>query len=89
MHSATDIDLIHTQFLRRLLSKKKSTNLAALYGETGRYPLETNRKIIMLKFWFKILYQGNNSLVENIYLMLKRDIDANRNYNGKNWNFKL
>jgi hypothetical protein len=89
MHSATDIELIHTKFLRRLLCVKKSTNLAALYGETGRYPLEVNRKIIMLKFWLKILDQDNNSLAKNIYLMLKRDVDANRNYNGKNWAYQI
>ena len=32
-HEATDIELIHTKFLRRILGVKKSTNLTALYGE--------------------------------------------------------
>lgn len=38
-HPATDVELIHTRFLRSLLGVKKSTSLAALYGELGRGPI--------------------------------------------------
>ena len=54
-HEGTDIELIHTKFLRRVLGVKKSTNLSALYGELGRVPLATFRKIIMVKYWIKYL----------------------------------
>ena len=37
-HEATDIELIHTKFLRRILNVRKSTNLTAFYGELGRVP---------------------------------------------------
>ena len=82
-HEGTDIELIHTKFLRRVLGVKKSTNLSALYGELGRVPLATFRKIIMVKYWIKILSQKDTSLLKTAYLMLKTDADANANYNGK------
>ena len=37
MHEAKDIETVHTKFLRRLLLVNKSTNLASIYGELGRY----------------------------------------------------
>lgn len=85
MHDATDIELVHTKFLRRVLGVKKSTNLAALYGELGRIPFVIIRKVIMIKYWIKILSQNDSSLVKRMYLILKQDVDSNINYNDKNW----
>ena len=83
----TDIELIHTKFLRRILCEKvkKSTNLPALYGELGRAPLVAIRKINMIKYWMKILQQNDSSLVEKIYKMLQEDANRNLNYGGENW----
>ena len=89
MHDATDVERIHTKFLRYVLGVKKSTNLAALYGELGRVPLSVFRKVIMLKYWIKILKQPDSSLVKLTYFMLKEDADANISYNGKNWSFQI
>ena len=62
MHDATDIELIHLKFLRRIFfffflgggggggGVKKCTNLSALYGELGRYPLSVIRKIHMIRY---------------------------------------
>ena len=88
-HNATDIELIHTKFLRYVLRVKKSTNLSALYGELGRFPLAVFRKTIMIKYWIKILHQNNSSLVKRIFVMLKNDCDANINYNGHNWAYQI
>lgn len=85
MHAASDIELVHTKFLRSILGVKKSTNLSALYGELGRTPFSISRKIKMIKYWIKILQQNNNSLLKQVYLMLKQDTDLNINYNGQNW----
>ena len=85
MHAASDIELVHTKFLRSILDVKKSTNLSALYGELGRTPFSISRKIKMIKYWIKILQQNNNSLLKQVYLMLKQDTDLNINYNGQNW----
>ena len=83
-HEATDIELVHTKFLRRVLKVKKSTNLAALYGELGRVPLVVYRKVIMIKYWIRILNHNDSSLVKKMYMLLKSDTDQN-NDNGKNW----
>ena len=88
MHKASDIEAIHTKFLRRVLGVRKSTNLSALYGETGRVPLDVFRKFIMIKYWSKIITQ-NNTLLKNVYQILKDDADSNRNYGGKNWAFQI
>ena len=85
MHEATDIELIHTKFLRRILGVKKSTNLTALYGELGRFPLLIIRKLNMIKYWIKILKENESSLLKKVYMMLWEDTDINLNYNGKNW----
>ena len=85
MHEVSGIEMIHTKFPRRMLGVKKSTNLSALYGETGRVPLTVFRKIIMIKYWIKVISQDDSSLLKQVYIMLKNDTEANRNYNGKNW----
>ena len=88
-HEATDIELIHTKFLRRVLCVRKSTNISALYGALGRLPLSVIRKLDIIKYWIKILNQNNSSLVKNVYLMLKEDAETHCNYNDKNWAFQI
>ena len=88
-HEATDIELIHTKFLGRVLCVRKSTYITALYGELGRLPLSVIRKLNIIKYWIKILNQNNMSIVKNVYLMLKEDTETNSNYNGKNWAFQI
>ena len=63
-HEASDIDLVHTRFLRRILNVKRSTNFTALYGELGRVPLMVFCKVITIKYWIKILNQNDSSLVK-------------------------
>lgn len=88
-HKATDIELVHTKFLPRILGVKKSTNLTALYGELGRLPLHIYRKIKLLKYWIKILKQEDSSLTKQLYLLLKTDVDLGHTYNRKNWAFEI
>ena len=79
-----DIELIHAKFLRFIFCVKKSTNSSALYGELARTLFSVLRKINMIKYWTKILQQHTNSLLKQVYLMLKEDSDLNINYNGQN-----
>ena len=46
LHTATEIENVNRNFLRKILSVRKSTNLIGLYGETGRVPLQIIRKIL-------------------------------------------
>ena len=41
-HEATDVELLHTKFLRRKLHVKRSMNMAALFGELWRIPLSVH-----------------------------------------------
>ena len=88
-HEAGDNELVHTKFLRRILNVKKSINLTALYDELGRVPLMVFRKVIMIKYWIKILNQNDSSLVKKMYTLLKSDTGVNNNYKGNNWAYQI
>ena len=47
--SAPSIELVHEKFIKRILNVCTNVNDVTVYGETGRFPLELNRKICMLK----------------------------------------
>ena len=79
----------HIQFLRRILCVKRSTNLSALYGETGRLPMICTRKINMLKYWIHILKQDQNSLIKQTFLMLTNNVNNNRNHVCQNWALQI
>ena len=81
-NEAKDIELLHTTFCRWILNVRKSTNLAGLYGELGRFPLIIYRKISMIRYWIKILASGDTFIPRKIYCMLKNDADNNRTYVG-------
>ena len=53
---------------KEILCVKKSTNLAELYGELGRVPLNVIRKIHIFRYWHKILQSNENSLIKHIYV---------------------
>ena len=87
-HDSKSIEIVHCKFLRKVLSVKKSTNLSALYGETGRYPMKIQRQLIMIKYWIKLV-KTPDSLTYNVYKMLKHDADLNISYSGMNWAFYI
>ena len=89
MHEAKDVEIIHTKFCRRILNVKISTNLCGLYGELGRIPLKTQRKLNILKYWIKLLKLQQDSVPKKIYLLLKDDANKNMTYNGSNWAFQI
>lgn len=88
LHSAPDIERIHTRFCRSLLGVKKSTNVSALYSELGRKPLMTFRKLRIIRYWNRII-NTDNLLLRNIYHMLLNDTINNRTYNGTNWAYQV
>ncbi len=84
-HPGTDVEFIHTKFIRYILGVKKSTSTAALYGELERVPLSVHRKYIMIKYWKKIITLPESSPVKKIYYLLKTDDLNNKTYKNKNW----
>ena len=64
---------------------KESTNLDAMYGELGRIPMNIHRKLILIKYWYKLLKQKEHTILFKTYTMLQRDADDSLTYNGRNW----
>ena len=87
-HKAPDVERIHTRFCRTLLGDKKSTHLSALYCELGKKPLAVFRKLGNIRYWIKIIHT-ENSLLRNIYNMLRNDVTNNFTYNGNNWTYNV
>jgi hypothetical protein len=70
------------------LGVKKSTNLAGIYGELGRWPLIVNRKVSFIQYWAKLI--GNHGTLQHqIYMILRRDLDNNHHYNKANWAYHV
>ena len=88
-HNAQEIESVHTKFCRKILSVKKSTNLGAIYGELGRVPLLVKRECNIIRYWIKILNSDNNTLLKQIYFMLRNDANSNESYGGLNWAFNV
>ena len=83
-HEAPEIEKVHTKFLRNILGVRKSTNISALYGELGRFPMKIARKIKLIKYWTKLL-TNRDTLEFKVYCMLKNDCDNGNDYKGTNW----
>jgi len=80
-----EIEIIHTKLLRKILKVNKSTNLAGMYGELGRYPLYIIRKLQIFRYWLKILKSSDNSITKTIYSVIFNDAQQNITYNHRNW----
>lgn len=89
MHEGKDVENVHTKFCKRILSVRKSTNIAALYGELGRYPLSVMRKLSMVKYWFKLLKLPENAICKLVYNKMRDDANQNITYNGCNWAYQI
>ena len=86
-HPCQDIESVFSKFCRRVLCIKPSTNLNGIYSELGRTPMTIHRKLIIIKYWIKILSSKRNTLMFKTYYMLKVDVDRNFTYRGNNWAF--
>lgn len=58
-HLGPDVESLHSKFCRKVLHVRRSTNLDALYGELGRTPMFVRRKVLMIKYWIKLLTLNN------------------------------
>lgn len=88
-HAGPNIEIIHTKFCRRLLCVKQSTNVDVLYGELGRTPMSIHRKLILIKYWLKLLKLNERTILYKIFIMLKTDADNGVTYSGKNWAYTV
>jgi hypothetical protein len=88
-HPAPDVEIVHKKFCRKILGVKKSSNVDTLYGELNRYPMSIQRKLIMIKYWIKLLSNNRNSLLFKAYDMLRSDADNSIHYKNNNWAFNI
>ena len=54
-HYGKVVEKVRLQYLKTLLGVKNPTNSAAVYCETGSFPLKVVRLFGIFKFWFKLL----------------------------------
>ena len=88
-HEGPDVEIIHSKLCRKILGVRRSTNREALYGELGRIPMSVHRKILIIKYWIRLITLNANSLIFKTYNMLKTDTDNELNYKGYNWASKV
>ena len=65
------------QFCKRLLGVKISTQNNFIYGELGRFNYQTQRYLIIMKYWLKIVNSEEHKLIRKVYNVLLHDIESN------------
>lgn len=65
-HKGDAIEKIHLEYLKIMLKVRKNTSSLMVYNELGRLPLCIQRKIRIVKFWFKLL-ESENCIMKSIY----------------------
>ena len=70
---ADNIERVHLQFCKKLLSVKQCTQNDFVYGELGRCSLQLTRYRNIIKYWLKILHCSEIKYVRIIYSMLYND----------------
>lgn len=82
-HKAPQVKKIHIDFLKRIMSLRKSTNNFMVYFEFGRYPMYVQRKLRILKYWCSLL-TTNNCILQNCYKELLYKYEKQQQ-KCKNW----
>lgn len=72
---ALNIERVHTQFLKKVLNVKISTQNDFVYGEVGRKNLIVNRHFKIIKYWLKVISSNDNKYIKYIYKMMLSDIE--------------
>ena len=71
------IERVHLQFCKRLLGVKKNTQNDFIYGECGRTNFQTERFLLIIKYWLKkILTAEDCKYIKLIYQLMLNDIEA-------------
>ena len=47
------------------------------------------RKLIIIKYWLKLLTMNEKNIIYKVYIMLKIDADTSLSYNGNNWAYDI
>ena len=72
------IERIQLKFLKRMLGVSTSASNAAVYAETGRYPLSVKYFGRCIKYWLNVRQMDNSRYPKRCYNYLKQLSDAGR-----------
>ena len=81
--SATEIERVHLQFCKNMLSIKITTQNDFVYGELGRITCIANRYYHLIRYWLTIICMDERKYVKVVYNILVDDM--NRTGNITNW----
>ena len=62
-----DIEQVHVNFIKKTLSVKPSTNNCDIYVETGRYALQIDVHIRMIKYWLKLTLSHSHQYINKLF----------------------
>ena len=65
-HKALDIEKVHLLFCKKILHLKRNTANYFIYGELGRYLLNVNCKLRIIRYWLKTIMGKHNTLEYNM-----------------------
>ena len=82
---ANQIERVHMQFCKRLLGVNKSTQNNFIYGDLGRLNYQSQRYLMIIKFWLKVVNLEPHKFVRLMYDTMLRDIEINER--KVNWAF--
>ena len=63
-------ETLHLKYIKRALGVKQQTSSYAVYGETGRFPLELRQKELMLRYWSRLITLNKDNILFKIYCHL-------------------
>ena len=66
---------MHLKFLNTILTVKTSTPNDFIYAELGRMTMRTNRLLIIIKYWFKVISSEDTKFIKCVYNMMLNDAE--------------
>ena len=80
-----DIERIQLSYLKSVLGVRKQTPSMAVYGETGRFPLNVRLQVNLLKYWIRLETLPDNNILFKC-LKVQKTLS---NMGPNNWFFKI
>ena len=66
---AAQLETVHLQFMKQLLGVRTQTQ-NFVYGELGRFPLQTNIILSVIRYWLKVIALDNRKCSKIVYDMM-------------------
>ena len=62
-----DIEQVHVNFNKKTSGVKPSTNICVIYVETGRYALQIDVHVRMIKYWLKFTLSHGHQYINKLF----------------------